>query len=79
MPDSTWLSVTVEMDLNIMEFARSRYTILDLLANFGGFIGIWGKIFAFIMTAWNFHALDNYMVSRLYKMRAGEEPTVDSN
>ena len=79
MPDKTWLSVTIEMDLNKMEYSRSRYTVLDLLANFGGFIGIWGKIFAFLMTAWNFHALDNYMVSRLYKMRIEEEPTMNKH
>ena len=71
--DKTWLSITIEMDMNRMEYSRSRYTILDLLANFGGFIGIWGKVFAFLMAAWNFNALDNYMVSRLYKMRSKEE------
>ena len=69
-PDKVWVMVTIEMDLSRMDYKRTRYTVLDLLANFGGFIGIWGKIFAFMMAAWNFHALDNYMVSRLYKMRA---------
>ena len=66
--DTTWMMVTIEMDLNRMEYSRTRYTVLDLLAQFGGFIGIWGRIFGFFMAAWNFNALQNYMVSRLYKM-----------
>ena len=72
-PDNTWLSITIEMDLARVEYSRFRYTFLDLLANFGGFIGIWGKLFAFFMGAWNYNALDNYMVSRLYRMRTKEE------
>lgn len=57
------------MDLDSVEYIRARYTILDLLAQFGGFIGIFGRIFAYYMTVWNFNALKNYMVSRLYKIR----------
>ena len=57
------------MDLDTVEYIRARYTILDLLAQFGGFIGIFGRIFGYYMTVWNFNALQNYMVSRLYKIR----------
>ena len=57
------------MDLDRLEYARARYTVLDLLASFGGFIGIWGRIFGYFMAMWNFNALQNYMVSRLYKIR----------
>lgn len=66
-PDNAWMSVSVEMDLNRLEVSRSRYTVLDLLAQFGGFIGIFGRIFGFFMAAWNINAMENYMVSRLYK------------
>lgn len=69
--DNSWLMITVEMDLNRMEYARSRFTVLDLLAQFGGFIGIFGRIFGFFMAAWNFNALDNYLVSRLYRVYPG--------
>ena len=64
------MSVTFEMDLDRMEYSRSRFTVLDLLAQFGGFIGIFGRIFGFFMAAWNFNALENYMVTYLYKMRS---------
>ena len=70
--DNTWIFITLEMDLNLWEIDRARYTILDVLAAFGGFIGIWGRIFGYFMTIWNFNALPNYMVSRLYKIRKRE-------
>ena len=58
-----------------MDYSRSRYTVLDLLAQFGGFIGIFGRIFGFFMAAWNFNALNNYMVTRLFKMsQVAEKP-----
>ena len=68
------MQITIEMDLNRMTYARSRYTALELLAQFGGFIGIFGRIFGFFMAAWNFNALSNYMVTRLYRFR-----TIDTN
>ena len=55
--DNTWVSVTLEMDLDTLVYARARYTVLDLLASFGGFIGIWGRIFGYFMAMWNFNAL----------------------
>ena len=67
--DDAWMQITIEMDLNRMTYSRSRYTALELLAQFGGFIGIFGRIFGYFMAAWNFNALSNYMVTRLYKMR----------
>ena len=30
--DETWVQVTVEMSLNRLEFTRSRFTFLDMLA-----------------------------------------------
>ena len=55
--DNVHMMITVEMDLNVTALLRTRYTALDLMAQFGGFIGIWGKVFAFLMTAWNYHAV----------------------
>ena len=68
--DEAWMQITIEMDLNRMTYSRARYTVLELLAQFGGFIGIFGRIFGNFMAAWNFNALSNYMVTRLYKMRS---------
>ena len=68
-PDKTWLSVTVEMDLNRIELERSRYTTFDLLADVGGLSGMFASIFAVLMTVWNYNALDNYMVTKLFKVQ----------
>lgn len=67
------MKVTIEMDLNLTQYYRSRYTALDLLAAFGGFMGIFRWIFGQFMAAWNFRALDNYMISKLYRAAAPED------
>ena len=40
-----------------------------MLAQFGGFMGIFRWIFTTFMAAWNTNALDNFMVTKLYKVR----------
>ena len=67
--DCSWSQVTIEMDLDRVDNHRTRYTVLDLLAAFGGFMGIFRWIFGTFMAAWNFQALDNFMVSQLYQTR----------
>ena len=66
-PDNTWLSITFEMDLDRMDFSRSRYTAFDLLSNVGGLSFIFASVFAVFMAAWNYNALDNYMATRLFR------------
>ena len=61
--------ITIEMSLNRLDYMRFRYNFLDLLAQFGGFMGIFRWIFTTFMAAWNTNALDNFMVSKLYKVR----------
>ena len=68
--DDLWTRVTIEMSLARMDYSRARYTFLDLLANFGGFMGIFRWIFTTFVAAWNTNALDNFMVSKLYKLRS---------
>ena len=66
-PDK-WVQVRIEMNLDILDYSRVRYNFLDLLAQFGGFMGIFRWIFTTFMVAWNTNALDNFMVSKLYKV-----------
>ena len=69
--NNRWHSrVTVEMSLDRTDSQRTRYTVLDLLAAFGGFMGIFRWVFGHFMAAWNYQALDNYMVSQLYRAGA---------
>ena len=67
--DLAWARITIEMSLDKTVNHRTRYTILDLLAAFGGFMGIFRWIFGQFMIAWNFQALDNFLVSNLYQAR----------
>ena len=67
-PDKTWVAVTIECDLNRLDLSRSRYTLFDLLADVGGLQGMFASIFAVMVTIWNYNALDNYMVTKLFKM-----------
>lgn len=68
-PDNTWLSISVEMNLDRIEYSRSRYTVFDLLSDVGGLFGIFFSVFAVFMAAWNHNALDNYMVAHLFKVK----------
>ena len=67
-PDNTWISVTVEMDLNRIDYSRSRYTVFDLLSDVGGLSGIFFSTFSIFMLAWNHNALENFMVAHLFKV-----------
>ena len=66
----TMVMVSIEMDLNRVDYSRSRYTVFDLLSDVGGLQGIFYSVFAILMTAWNFNSLDNYMVQHLFKARS---------
>ena len=69
MPDKFWVSVSFEMDLNIMQYERKLYTVFDMLSDVGGLLGILTSICALINAIWNYQAFDNFMVSRLFKFK----------
>ena len=71
--DNVWISVTIEMDLNVMHYERKVYTIFDMLSDVGGLSGILTTIFWVLSAIWNYQAFDNFMVSRLFKMRKPSE------
>ena len=66
--ETLWTTVSFGMNLNRLDYSRSRYNFLDVLAAFGGFMGIWRWIFTTYMAAWNTNALDNFMISKLFKV-----------
>ena len=67
-PDNTWVSVTIEMDLNVIHYDRKVYTVFDMLSDWGGFNGIFITFFGVISSTWNYLSFDNFMVSRLFKI-----------
>ena len=44
-----------------------------MLSDVGGLTGILTALFGFIASVWNFEALDDFMVSRLYKIKKPAE------
>ena len=64
-----WVSVTFEMDLDMIHIERKLYTVFDMLSDVGGLLGILTSAAAFISSIWNYQAFDNFMVSRLFKIK----------
>ena len=77
MPDKFWVSVSFEMDLNIMQFERKLYTVFDMLSDVGGLLGILTSICALLNAIWNYQAFDNFMVSRLFKIKRPKDEIDD--
>ena len=69
-PDNTWLSITVEMNLDLMTYERTIYTMFDLLSDIGGLSSILISIFAVIASTWNYDKFDNMMVAHLFKIKS---------
>lgn len=67
--DNTWVSVTIERNLNVMHYERKVYTAFDMLSDIGGLTGIIATLFGLINATWNYNAFDNFMVSRLFKIK----------
>jgi len=57
------------MDLNMMHYERNVLTIFDMLSDIGGLTGIIATIFSIICAAWNYNAFDDFMASRLFKIK----------
>jgi hypothetical protein len=71
--DNVWLSITVEVDFDVITYEREVYTSLQLLSDIGGLSGILMTIAAALMVLWNYQSFDNYLVSRLFRIRKPEE------
>ena len=66
--DSTWISVTVEMDLSLVTYERTIFTLFDMLSDIGGLSGILMTTFGVFTAMWNYNAFDNMMASSLFKV-----------
>lgn len=65
--DITQMDLVFVRDLDYKKINRSQYSILDIISDVGGLLGIlMGAVSVFIFI-WNYNSLDNYMVSKLFK------------
>ena len=62
------LDITIEMNLDQLVIARDGYTSLDLLSDVGGMESILISSCVILIGIWNYHFLDNALVTKLYRL-----------
>ena len=62
------VDITIEMNLNQLVIVREGYTIFDFLSDIGGMQGILISFAAIFLGVWNYHFMDNFLVTRLYRL-----------
>ena len=70
------MNITIELDLDQKFIMRKCYSFLDLLSEVGGMIGILMVFFSSVVSCFNYNNFDNYMVSRLFKVKKIDELTI---
>ena len=71
--DNVWVTLYFEMNLDLLKYERRVSTLSDLMSDVGGFFGLlimFGSVFSKL---WNFNSFDNFLVSRLYKIKKPSE------
>ena len=71
--ENTQILITIEREFNVLSIERMAYTTFNLLSDIGGLSGIVMLFCRFVNTLWNFNAFDNFMISRLYKIKLPKE------
>ena len=76
--NNVWLTLQIEIDMNLMSRLRVTYSTFDLLSDIGGLSGMLFSIFAVFMRLWMHNFADNHMVSNLYKVKHTSGPDESS-
>ena len=66
------VDVTVERNLSLQIIQREGYNAFDLLSDIGGLQQIIFSIITIFIAFWNFNNFDDYMVTRLFKLKYAE-------
>ena len=61
------------MNLDVMRYERQVYTFFDMLSDVGGLMGIIATTFHFVISLWTFQSFQDYMISRLFKIKKLDE------
>ena len=57
------------MNLDVLWYERQVYTFFDMLSDVGGLMGIIATTFNFVISLWTFEYFQDYMISRLFKIK----------
>ena len=71
--DNAQFDLTIEVDFDVINYKRQGYHIFDFISDIGGIQSILISVFASLVSIWNYKMLDNYLVSRLYKLERQED------
>ena len=63
------MDITIEMNFGERLISRAGYTFLDYLSDIGGMQGLLISGVSYFLAFWNYNYFDNYMVTRLFKIR----------
>ena len=61
------------MNLDKFKYERRVSTLSDLMSDVGGFFGLLIMFGSVSAKLWNFNSFDNFLVSRLYKIKKPSE------
>ena len=62
------MELSIERNLDLLVIAREGYTLLDFLSDLGGLSELIHILFGIILSFWNYLYLENFLVSRLYRL-----------
>ena len=71
--DNVWVTFRIEMNLDLFKYERRVSTLSDLMSEVGGFFGLLIMFGSVSAKLWNFNSFDNFLVSRLYKIKKPSE------
>ena len=66
------MDISFEMNLDRKTLARSGYTFLDVLSDVGGIQGMFLSFFSIIVGILNYNHFENYLASRLFKVKGSK-------
>ena len=69
------MDITVEMNLSVKNVERAGYSFFDLLSDVGGMQGLLISCCGIILGVLNYNNFDNYLASRLYKIKDKPKPS----
>ena len=73
--DDVHTVISYEFDLNMYRIDREAYNTLDWLGDIGGLKEALSLIFLAIISVFNYNALENYMVTQLYRGETKKDKT----
>ena len=73
------MDITVEMNLSVKNVERAGYSFFDLLSDVGGMQGLLISCCGIILGVLNYNNFDNYLASRLYKIKDKPKPTKEKD